>query len=667
MRIGQVALGFGADDMGSMMIEENVVCAAGHDVPHARPRSRPHDPRAGQDPGAARHALPRRSHVRLTRGGGARPVLAVYETCVRACKNGFHSGLGTLDRRAGGFSPPRSTCARRSRCSRRSRSRGSPGHAALPAREIYDRTVQFKPSTGRSCFTSSAARGLGPLPPAARALERHGSCSGRRSRRWSDDSRPQATSVGVNGDFFTTATGRPSGILLRDGLLARAPPNSGRSSAGIGARRDPRRVRERQVLRDMAERRRSANDLNFLNKTSPGPNGISLFTADWGATTPPIPGSYAVGPLAFRRGDSERRSLGARGRDTRRHTVRFAPGGAVLVAADPPQRRSRAEAPVGRNVTTASSFSPTGRRSRDRRWPRIVRDGAAVFRAGESFATSSSSPGRPAAPGQPADRRIVLVAATAPAGVLGRDDNFELSLALVRLGAVTGWPSTVEDPRRSRSTGRPQLAVGQGAPVSTALSSSTSGVFAPPRSAVVSPDGDGVADSRASPTRWSAPRRDVRLTGPTGLSPYRDRRPRAARQVRRAFPPPADTTPARRRPRSARSRLPAPAKVAGSRRLRDGRRGLPSEMDPDLPVNSTLGYLRMAPRKRFLPPHGRDRARPVEPDPTGPRRGHARDPRATSCARSPGARPSSRVSSQASSGTARLGTAKLVEGQAATS
>ena len=29
MKVGQVALGFGADDMGSVMIEENVVSAAG--------------------------------------------------------------------------------------------------------------------------------------------------------------------------------------------------------------------------------------------------------------------------------------------------------------------------------------------------------------------------------------------------------------------------------------------------------------------------------------------------------------------------------------------------------------------------------------------------------------------------------------------------------------
>jgi cyclic dehypoxanthinyl futalosine synthase len=29
MKVGQVALGFGADDLGSVMIEENVVSAAG--------------------------------------------------------------------------------------------------------------------------------------------------------------------------------------------------------------------------------------------------------------------------------------------------------------------------------------------------------------------------------------------------------------------------------------------------------------------------------------------------------------------------------------------------------------------------------------------------------------------------------------------------------------
>ena len=57
-KIGQVALGFGADDLGSVMIEENVVSAAGHDASHERRGARPPHPLARQDGRAARHALP---------------------------------------------------------------------------------------------------------------------------------------------------------------------------------------------------------------------------------------------------------------------------------------------------------------------------------------------------------------------------------------------------------------------------------------------------------------------------------------------------------------------------------------------------------------------------------------------------------------------------------
>src|SRR5688572_8848229 len=34
----------------------------------------------------------------------------------------------------------------------------------------------------------------------------------------------KATAAGVNGDYFTLATGRPSGVLMREGALAN-PPN----------------------------------------------------------------------------------------------------------------------------------------------------------------------------------------------------------------------------------------------------------------------------------------------------------------------------------------------------------------------------------------------------------------------------------------------------------
>ena len=66
MKIGQVALEFGADDLGSIMIEENVVSAAGHDVPRLDRGLRAHDQGDRQDAGAARHALPRRQRLELT-------------------------------------------------------------------------------------------------------------------------------------------------------------------------------------------------------------------------------------------------------------------------------------------------------------------------------------------------------------------------------------------------------------------------------------------------------------------------------------------------------------------------------------------------------------------------------------------------------------------------
>ena len=69
MKIGQVALEFGADDLGSIMIEENVVSAAGTTLPRLDRGLRPHDQGARQDPGAARHAVPRGQGLRLTSAG----------------------------------------------------------------------------------------------------------------------------------------------------------------------------------------------------------------------------------------------------------------------------------------------------------------------------------------------------------------------------------------------------------------------------------------------------------------------------------------------------------------------------------------------------------------------------------------------------------------------
>ena len=69
MKIGQVALHFGADDLGSVMLEENVVSAAGTTVPRDGRGLLPDDPRRRQAARAARHVLPARAGQRppLTR------------------------------------------------------------------------------------------------------------------------------------------------------------------------------------------------------------------------------------------------------------------------------------------------------------------------------------------------------------------------------------------------------------------------------------------------------------------------------------------------------------------------------------------------------------------------------------------------------------------------
>ena len=56
--VGQLTLHFGADDLGSIMLEENVVSSAGRPAPLQPHRAHRADPRRRPHPGPARHALP---------------------------------------------------------------------------------------------------------------------------------------------------------------------------------------------------------------------------------------------------------------------------------------------------------------------------------------------------------------------------------------------------------------------------------------------------------------------------------------------------------------------------------------------------------------------------------------------------------------------------------
>jgi len=133
--------------------------------------------------------------------------------------------------------------------------------------------------------------------------------------------------------------------------------------------------------------------------------------------------------------------------------------------------------------------------------PVLVAGGKPVFRANESFGDPvlNARTARSAV-GQLSDGRVLFV--TAEGGSLGYSagmTNYELAVALARLGAVTAMAlgtgtsaaMAFDGSLLTRPTGGPEQ------PVSDALLLSYAGVYAAePSSAVLSPNGDGVDDAQ---------------------------------------------------------------------------------------------------------------------------------------------------------------------------
>ena len=430
-----------------------------------------------------------------------------------------------------------------------------------------------------------------------------------------------ATTAGVNGDFFSFATGVPSGVLMREGQVA-SPPSRYRSSAGVttDGTLDVRRITFSGTWQGGGAKR----VLNRLNEP-PTVNGITLYTQAWGPATPSVPGANAAilfpFPAAVPNADLaasvvEVLSGGA--------PVPIPLGGAVLVAAGLTSTALAAEAPVGQQVTVRLDFKPDwpGVVSAIGGGPEIVRNGAPVFRAGEAFTTNQLAPRAPRTGlGQLADGRIVLVAVDGrqPGYSVGLS-NFELAQALVRLGAVTGMALDGGGSTTMAFDGtllnRPSAAE---RPISTALLFAYTGVFVQPAVAVVSPDGDGVADRQSLRYKLVRPSTvTVTLTGPDGAVAYTESSTKDPGKYAVPFPPPASTPPV---PSPAPATAPTTTSTSTSgRTIADGPTqgrwkltvsatddvGQPSEMTQAFLVNSTIGFLVTEPKKLLLPPAGRD-------------------------------------------------------------
>lgn len=404
-----------------------------------------------------------------------------------------------------------------------------------------------------------------------------------------------AASAGVNGDYFTFATGRPSGVLLNEGRLV-TPPNADRASAGVttDGRLDVRRASFVGSWRGLGGTR-IARGLN----APPTPDGSALYTDTYGPSTPALPGSVAVVLFPFPTATPEV-DLTAPVVELRTGGTAAAipPGGAVLLARGQSAAALTAEAPVGTTLTLRLSIKPPwpGLLSAFGGGPQLVRNGGALYRSGEKFSTGQLGPRAPrSAIGQLRDGRIVLVA------VDGRQrgysvglTSYELAQALVRLGAVTGMGLDSGGSTTMAFDGallnRPSD--GRERAIATAVMFLYRGVFAPEPIALVSPNGDGVAESPELSYRVVRPSTvTLTLRAPDGTAPVSSVSVQQPGTYELAFPPPS----------------PAAMPLVGRWSLEvtaTDDLGRASAMTRTFVVDDTLGFLRV-PKRRAVPTAGR--------------------------------------------------------------
>ena len=160
-----------------------------------------------------------------------------------------------------------------------------------------------------------------------------------------------------------------------------------------------------------------------------------------------------------------------------------------------------AEAPAGTNVTVRLAIRPAwpGLLSAFGGGPQFVRDGQPLFRSGEMFTTSSSGPRAPrSAIGQLRTGASCSSPSTvaSPGYSIGLT-SYELAQALVRLGAVTamGLDSGGSTTMAFDGALLNRPSDGRERAISTAVMLLYRGVFATEPPALVSPNGDGVAEA----------------------------------------------------------------------------------------------------------------------------------------------------------------------------
>lgn len=309
----------------------------------------------------------------------------------------------------------------------------------------------------------------------------------------------EATVAGINGDLFSWTDGHPTGGLIRGGILDRAPADF-RSTIGI----DTDGVLHVDRVKLAGSWQGSGQRRILGVNEPPRANRTTLYTSAWGPRTPaesggaqailqPFPPSTPNTPLT-----STVVSYVSGGNQP------IPPGGAVLVSRGNQANFLATEAPVGGQVTILLALTPPWTNVTEALGggPIVVRDGKPVFRSFEGFTTSHLAQRHPRSGiGQTADGRIVLAAVDGrQPGYSTGLTNFELALAMMRLGSVTasaldgGGSTTMAFD--GRLLNRPSD--GSERAVAEALTLFYYGVFAPALpSRVLSPNGDSVDEAQS--------------------------------------------------------------------------------------------------------------------------------------------------------------------------
>jgi hypothetical protein len=395
-----------------------------------------------------------------------------------------------------------------------------------------------------------------------------------------------ATVAGINGDLFTWKEGLPSGMLMQDGVI-HTSPNSSRSSIGIGA--DGTLRVERVAMFGTWQGTGQRRPVNGVNRAA---GSVVLYTSAWGAATPAGTGTVEATLSAFPSPAPATDLTGLVSQVKQNGGTPIPPNGAVLVARGAQAPRLAAEAPVGQAVTVRLTLRPDWNGVVDALGggPLIVRNGRPVFRALEEFSPYQLSLRHPrTAVGQTRDGRIVMLAVDGrqPGYSVGMT-NFELALALMRFGVVTGAAldggGSTTIAYDGKVLNRPSD--GKERSVAEALLVHYYGVHTPAElnGAVLSPNGDGVGEQLELRYKVVRPSTvTVNLLGPDRGARVRETLTRAPGTYRLSWPG--------RRPDGSLEQLGRWRWVVSAQ----DDTGRVSTVERAFSVNDTLGFLRLRP------------------------------------------------------------------------